>query len=253
LARNIAAVAVVAALLAAATAGAQAVIDGGDVRNNSLTGKDVKNKSLTKKDFRGSVRGPRGRRGLPGPQGAAGPQGPPGPTVLGRIVRVEGPTVIIPAGDLGSAEAVCPAGHGVVSGGFSAAAADAETFFEDDFGSRNAWVVGLDNFDSLVSAELSAIAYCAPAGQAVTAARVNRWRSRVKAAVEQQRQIRVHATTATLHRAKPCSAGYTHAVMPDGAHKCLRAGQFCSHKRGWQRAYHRYGYHCKRNGRLRNY
>jgi hypothetical protein len=53
--------------------------------------------------------------------------------------------------------------------------------------------------------------------------------------------------------AKPCSAGYTHAVMPDGAHKCLRAGQFCSHKRGWQRAYHRYGFHCKRNGHLTYY
>jgi hypothetical protein len=53
--------------------------------------------------------------------------------------------------------------------------------------------------------------------------------------------------------AKPCSSGYTHAVMPDGAHKCLRAGQFCSHKRGWQPAYHRYGYHCQRNGHLRRY
>jgi hypothetical protein len=74
--RNIAAVAVVAALLVAATAGAQAVIDGGDVRDNSLTGKDVRNKSLTKKDFKGSVRGP---RGFPGPQGAQGPQGPQGP------------------------------------------------------------------------------------------------------------------------------------------------------------------------------
>ena len=53
--------------------------------------------------------------------------------------------------------------------------------------------------------------------------------------------------------AKPCSSGYTHAVMPDGAHKCLRAGQFCSHKRGWQRVYHRAGYHCKRNGRPTDY
>jgi hypothetical protein len=53
--------------------------------------------------------------------------------------------------------------------------------------------------------------------------------------------------------AKPCTSGYTHAVMPDGAHKCLRAGQFCSHKRGWQRAYHRYGLHCKRNGHLTYY
>lgn len=50
--------------------------------------------------------------------------------------------------------------------------------------------------------------------------------------------------------AKSCSSGYTHAVMPDGAHKCLRAGQFCSHRPGWQSAYHRYGFHCKRSGRL---
>jgi hypothetical protein len=53
--------------------------------------------------------------------------------------------------------------------------------------------------------------------------------------------------------AKSCGSGYTHAVMPDGAHKCLRAGQFCSHASGWQRAYHRYGFHCKRNGHLTYY
>jgi hypothetical protein len=45
-----------------------------------------------------------------------------------------------------------------------------------------------------------------------------------------------------------CSSGYTHAVLPWG-HKCLRAGQYC--KRGQNRHYHRYGYHCKPNGRLR--
>ena len=77
--RNIAAVAIVAVLIAAATAGAQAVIDGGDVRNNSLTGKDVKDKSLTKKDFRGSVRGPQGPQGNSGPQGPQGNSGPQGP------------------------------------------------------------------------------------------------------------------------------------------------------------------------------
>lgn len=53
--------------------------------------------------------------------------------------------------------------------------------------------------------------------------------------------------------AKSCGSGYTHAVMPDGAHKCLRAGQFCSRRGGWQQAYHRYGFHCKLNGHLRNY
>jgi hypothetical protein len=53
--------------------------------------------------------------------------------------------------------------------------------------------------------------------------------------------------------AKSCSSGYTHAVMPDGSHKCLRAGQFCSRKRVWQRTYHRYGFHCKVNGHLDYY
>jgi hypothetical protein len=53
--------------------------------------------------------------------------------------------------------------------------------------------------------------------------------------------------------AKSCSAGYTHAVMPDGAHKCLRVGQFCSRKLAWQRTSHRYGFHCKLNRHLRYY
>jgi len=47
-----------------------------------------------------------------------------------------------------------------------------------------------------------------------------------------------------------CSAGYTHAALSWG-HKCLRAGQYC--KKGKNRQYHRYGYHCKRNGRLKSY
>jgi hypothetical protein len=50
--------------------------------------------------------------------------------------------------------------------------------------------------------------------------------------------------------AKQCRRGYTHAVMPDGAHKCLRAGQFCSRMRAWQRTYHRKGFNCKRNRHL---
>jgi hypothetical protein len=50
--------------------------------------------------------------------------------------------------------------------------------------------------------------------------------------------------------AKSCSAGYTHANLSWGE-KCLRAGQFC--KKDANREYHRYGYHCKRNGHLRRY
>jgi hypothetical protein len=115
LVRNIGAVAVVAALLAAATAGAQALIDGGDVRNNSLTGKDVKNKSLTRQDFRGSVRGPQGPQGVQGaagpqgPQGAQGPQGPPGATNVTVRTAAE-PT-------LGDSVASCNPGERAVGGG----------------------------------------------------------------------------------------------------------------------------------------
>jgi Collagen triple helix repeat (20 copies) len=78
--------AVVALLLGAGTVTAQSLIDGGDVKDGSLTGKDVKNKSLTKKDFKGSVRGargltgPQGAQGVPGAQGPQGPQGPKGDT-----------------------------------------------------------------------------------------------------------------------------------------------------------------------------
>jgi collagen triple helix repeat protein len=78
MARNLVVVVVVALLLAAATAGAQSLIDSGDVMNNSLTGKDVKDKSLTKKDFKGSVRGARGAAGPPGAPGAPGAQGAQG-------------------------------------------------------------------------------------------------------------------------------------------------------------------------------
>lgn len=50
---------------------------------------------------------------------------------------------------------------------------------------------------------------------------------------------------------KPCSAGWTHAVI-GGEHKCLRAGQFCT--RSHDREYHRYGYHChKYDSRVERY
>jgi|SRR5215207_470604 len=55
---------------------------------------------------------------------------------------------------------------------------------------------------------------------------------------------------AALAAAKPCSAGYKHAVI-GGAHKCLRRGQFCARAR--DRQYHRYGYHCHKRDSKGNY
>ncbi|HEU4656932.1 MAG TPA: hypothetical protein VFR97_05385 [Capillimicrobium sp.] len=46
--------------------------------------------------------------------------------------------------------------------------------------------------------------------------------------------------------AHSCGSGYTHAVI-NGAHKCLRRGQFCAINADSQ--YHRYGYHCHTSSR----
>jgi hypothetical protein len=163
---------------------ASRVVTGKQIRNSSITGQDVKNRSLTARDFRGSVRGPEG------PRGPAGPQGPPGPVALGGITRVENTAILAP-GDINSVSVSCPAGQGLVSGGFSGIAADGEIFFADSFGSRTSWSVGLDNFDSTVEGDVTAIAFCAPAGQAVVAARSTGWRKRVRAAVAEQRAARL--------------------------------------------------------------
>ena len=80
---------------------------------------------------------------------------------LGAITRVEGPTVSIPAGDIGSATATCPSGQGIVSGGYTFFSAEGETFYEESFDTRS-WSVGGDNFDSSMSGELYAVAFCAP-------------------------------------------------------------------------------------------
>ena len=49
---------------------------------------------------------------------------------------------------------------------------------------------------------------------------------------------------------KSCSAGYVYQVMPDGP-KCLRSGEFCSHKPGYATDYRHAGFVCDREGRLK--
>lgn len=49
--------------------------------------------------------------------------------------------------------------------------------------------------------------------------------------------------SSVLAAAASCSAGYTSAYI-NGAHKCLRAGEFCTHSADSQ--YRRYGYRCIR-------
>jgi hypothetical protein len=155
-------VTVTVVLLSASGAGAAALIDGGDVKNNSLTGKDVRNGSLTPADFRGSVRGPRGFQG---------PQGPPGPTALGQITVVESPRVPYGPTDVAQlAIAFCPAGQRVISGG-GVNIGDEQLGMSEAANDRSAWgVIGIDVVDN-GGEYVQAQALCAPSGSAVAASR----------------------------------------------------------------------------------
>jgi hypothetical protein len=59
----------------------------------------------------------------------------------------------------------------------------------------------------------------------------------------------------TPHLLKVCSAyaeehfGDVTAHLPDGT-KCIGSGEYCSHGRGFARAYREYGFVCESNGRL---
>jgi hypothetical protein len=58
------------------------------------------------------------------------------------------------------------------------------------------------------------------------------------------------ASPAIAQASSSCSAGYVHAVLPDGS-KCLRSGEYCSHKPGYAAPYRRAGFVCDREGRLK--
>jgi hypothetical protein len=147
-----------------------------------------------------------------------------------------GPTDIVQ-----TAIAYCPAGQRAVGGG-GANIGDEELAASVATVNRSGWgVIGVDLVDN-GGEYVQAQALCAPSGQAVAA-------NRSAARAQMSRLARRIEATAS----KSCSSGYTHAVMPDGSHKCLRAGQFCSRKRAWQRVYHRKGFHCGANRHLTYY
>lgn len=150
-------------VIVAIPAGAATLITSKQIRNGTIRTVDISSK--TKRALKGN----QGERGPQGPQGPAGPSG--AAAALGKIVRVQSPELTIFAGDIDGPTATCPSGYALVSGGYDTIGADTEVFFADDFGSRNSWSVGVDNFDSSIEATAVAIAYCAPSGKAVSAAR----------------------------------------------------------------------------------
>jgi hypothetical protein len=168
--------------------GLAVVVASGATAASLVTSGDIKNKTIKKKDLSGKavrqLEGNEGPQGPQGPRGAQGPEGPPGPNIVNRLTRVEAEKTVA-AGDVDSVDATCPAGQGIVTGAFRSISADGEVFFSDTFESPDSWAVGLDNFDSTVEGTVTAIAFCAPSGQAVGAS--NRSvRKQIEAAVAAQ-------------------------------------------------------------------
>lgn len=141
----------------------------------------VKNGSLKAVDLSRGAR--RTLHGARGPAGPAGPQGPAGPVNLSHMTRVEVAGVIA-AGDVNSVTATCPAGMGVVTGGYVDLGAGSTVFINDTEGSSNSWVIGSDNFNSSLSDEVHAFAYCVPSNTAVTA---SNWRAKLQAQLAARR------------------------------------------------------------------
>jgi hypothetical protein len=190
--------AAVVALLVAVLAGggvatgARSLITGADIKDGSITSRDIKPGSLSPRLFADStsnargVRGPRGTQGTSGvpgaggpagPQGLSGPPGPAGPAGEGQTVgtqynliqpNAQTVTQTVGPGAVQSASAVCPPGYAVLGGGYrSSGSPGAEVFFNDSFGSRDTWAVGVENSGPR-RATIAVTAYCVPSGQPTT-------------------------------------------------------------------------------------
>jgi hypothetical protein len=155
--RSIPGVAVlVVALVLAASGGAVAAkkIDGGDIKNGSLTTKDIKDQTLAPADFsaaaKSSLAGPAGPAGPAGVKGATGPAGP-GFDDFEWLEVTE--TVPANTDDL-VAEGDCPAGKQVVGAwafwnGHNEALQVSVNFI-GDHGQAVAWSDGVDSDDDVV-------------------------------------------------------------------------------------------------------
>ncbi len=107
-----------------------------------------------------------GGQGLQGSQGVPGPQGPAGPSALSALVTVLGPNVEVPSGEVGGAEAVCPAGYRAIGGGGSGSISGIDVSEMES--THTSWFVITAN-ETGIALTIHAQVQCAGAGQAVAA------------------------------------------------------------------------------------
>ena len=92
---------------------------------------------------------------------------------VGHTIVIVGTTAVAPPFQVARSEALCPAGYSVLSGGYQSVGAQAKVFVNEPANPPNGWVAAVSNPNTLTtaSAEVNALAICAPAGQVVAAQR----------------------------------------------------------------------------------
>lgn len=151
----------------------------------------IKPSVLSKLKGKTGATGPVGPQGAGGSQGSQGPQGPAGPSNLSGLTTVIGPTVEVPTGKVGGAEAVCPGGSRAVSGGgYASIAGIADSEMES---SHTSWFILMVN-ETGITLKIHAAVQCAAAGQAIAAS--------VPRPTHARRDQRAAELTAALESAK---------------------------------------------------
>lgn len=153
----------VAALSSTGTAVAGGLITTGQIKDSAITSDKVKNGTLTLKDFKSSERsklvGPAGATGATGATGPMGAIGPAGASATANSVVVQSPTVTVPAYDIGTVIAFCPAGKKVTGGGYFSSIAIAASSQPSSTGTS--WGAVINNSDNSIAVEVWAYAVCA--------------------------------------------------------------------------------------------
>lgn len=116
---------------------AKSLLTGKDIKDNTLTSKDIKNGTLTVQDFKASERA-KLRASL-------------------NTITVESPTVVVPAFDIGTVIAYCPAGKKVTGGGYFSSIAIAASSTPG----TNSWGAVINNSANSIAVEVNAYAVCA--------------------------------------------------------------------------------------------
>jgi hypothetical protein len=150
---------IVSAVVASTTAMAttKALITGAQIKNGSVELVDLS--PAAKRALRGrrGLRGPAGPQGSSGAPGAAGATGAPGGFDPAKLAYITGPTVTLPSGQTGGAQATCPAGSAAIAGGF--ASTDGHVAFSETL-SSSFHTISVEN-DTPSSIQMHATVVCA--------------------------------------------------------------------------------------------